>query len=79
MAEEDETAIAFHVKLDAVHVESLRDRCFHFAYCAAFGVVEVYKGAVLAVHNEIALGAATFGDFDEVINTQPAGPCYGND
>ena len=74
MAEEYEAAVAFHVEFYAVDVEPLRDCGFHLSDRAVRGRVQVDERAVLAVHDEVAAGAAAFGDFDEVVDAEAAGP-----
>lgn len=77
-AEEDEAAVALDVDGDALHLEALRDGCLHLAYSPLFGQVDVGQRAVLAVHDEVAVGAAFDADFDEFLDGQTAGPgCSG--
>ena len=75
MAKEDEAGVAFHIKGDAVEFEALRDGGLHLADRARGGRVQVDEGAVFAVHYEVTVGAPAFGDFDEVVDAEAAGPC----
>ena len=77
LGEEDESAVAFDVDGDALAAdvgEALRDGSFHLADAALLGQVDVGECAVFAVHDEVAVGAAFDGYFDEVFDGEAAGP-----
>ena len=60
MAEEDEAAVTIDIKADVVEGKALGDGGFHLANRTRSGRIEIDKGAVLAVHDEVAFGAAAF-------------------
>ena len=74
MAKEDEAAVAFHVELDTIEIEALRDGGLHLADRTRGGGVQIDEGAVFAVHYKVAVSTPTFGYFDEVVDAEAAGP-----
>lgn len=73
--EEDEPAIAFDVDGNALEKESLRDCGLHLPNTSLLGEIDVGKGAVLTVHNEVAVGSAFDGNLNEFFDGQTTRPC----
>lgn len=80
LAEEDEPTVAVDFERGRLVVqrecEALRDGDFHLADGAVRDRVQVHERAVLAVHDEVACGAAFFGHLDEVVDGEAAAPCW---
>lgn len=74
--EEDESAIALDVDWNALEGNSLCDCGLHLADTSLLGKVDVGECAVLAVHDEVAVGSAFYRDIDELINCEATGPCW---
>lgn len=56
--------------------EPLCDGDFHLSDSTVRDWVQVHKGAVLTMHDEIACRAAFFGYIDEVVDEESATPCW---
>lgn len=75
-AEVDESVVAVNVEFESVPVEPLCDGGFHLANGSPGLLVEIDQGSTLAMHDEVAIGAAFFGYFDKLIDCDAATPCY---
>lgn len=74
LAEEDEAAVALDVDWDALEREALRDGGLHLADGSPLTQVHVHQRAILTVHDEVPVGAALDGNFDEIFDGEAAGP-----
>lgn len=74
-AEEDEAAVALDVDGHALDGEALCDGRLHLAHATLRGQVDVRERAVLAVHDEIAVGSPLDADFNKLLDREASGPC----
>lgn len=74
--EEDESAVALNIHWDPLEVEALCNGSLHLSNASLLGKVDVGQGAVLSVHDEVAVGSALNRDIDELLNGETTGPCW---